>query len=323
MILFILKQSYSYDQPGQISNGLFTSAGFVVDMLLMQGYQARLEVAVDGNSIDRIVTKYKPSLVVLEALWVTPEKMAQLLKLHPKVRWTIRIHSEIPFLANEGISVEWIAAYMKIGVTVGFNSEETARDFELIGPAVYLPNYYPIRKMRRRPQSTPGILNVGCFGAIRPLKNQLIQAFAAATFVRGTGKKLRFHMNGSRPEQGGNNNLKSIVALMEATKNELVLHPWLDHEDFLDLIWSMDICLQVSFTESFNITSADAVSMGVPLVGSEAIRWLPAQTQADVNDVNSIVTLMAQAGSSTVMLNHVALENYIADVASTWDEFVG
>ena len=323
MILFILKKSYGYDAPGQITNGLYTSAGFVVDMLLMQGHQARLETAVDGNSIDRLVTQYRPSLVVLEALWVTPEKMKELLKLHPKVRWVVRIHSEIPFLANEGVSVDWIAAYMKIGVLVGFNSDVTTEDFRIIGPSIYLPNYYPVRRMRKRVKPTPGVLNVGCFGAIRPLKNQLIQAFAAATYVRGTGIKLRFHMNGSRPEQGGNNNLKSIVALMEATKNELVLHPWLEHEDFLDLIWSMDICLQVSFTESFNITSADAVSMGVPLVGSEAIRWLPSQTQADVNSVESITTKMAEAGPATVMLNHVALENYIADVAAIWNEFVG
>jgi hypothetical protein len=37
----------------------------------------------------------------------------------------------------------------------------------------------------------------------------------------------------------------------------------------------MDIGLQLSFTESFNIVSADFVNHGVPIVVSDAIKWLP------------------------------------------------
>src|SRR6202043_1892147 len=107
LTLFIVKQFYS--SPGYChSTGLRTSAQFVVDMLLSEGHRAKLVEAVDGNSIDRLVSQNNPTRVVLEAIWVTPDKLAQLIKLHPKVRWTVRIHSEISFLANEGMAFAWI-----------------------------------------------------------------------------------------------------------------------------------------------------------------------------------------------------------------------
>ena len=42
----------------------------------------------------------------------------------------------------------------------------------------------------------------------------------------------------------------------------------MDHESFIELVKSMDMCLQVSFTETFNIVTADAVANSVPVVVS-------------------------------------------------------
>ena len=107
--LFIHKQSGSYATTEAPSSGVRSSVSFVVDMLQHHGINAVLAEAVDGNSIDALVTKYRPRRVVLEALWVTPEKLAELLKLHSGVRqWTVRAHSEVPFLAQEGCAVDWL-----------------------------------------------------------------------------------------------------------------------------------------------------------------------------------------------------------------------
>ena len=165
---------------------------------------------------------------------------------------------------------------------------------------------------------------MGCFGAIRPLKNQLIQAFAAIQYAKKHGKVLFFHMNGTRIEQDGNNNLKNIVALFDSMGEQfnLVLHPWNEHEDFLELIGSMDMCLQVSFTESFNIISADAISMGVPLVGSEAIAWLPERSQADVNQVASIVEAMERADRTNVHMNQWSLTQYLRNTVAIWNQWI-
>jgi len=322
LTLFIVKQCYDYDGHIQISSGLRTSAQFVVDMLLAQGYRAKLVLAVDGNSIDALVAQNKPANVVIEALWVTPTKLAELHKLHPKVRWTVRIHSETPFLAQEGCAVAWLAAYFKQGIQVAFNSKNTMEDFQVIARTIYLPNYYPLRTPRNAgPIGTR--LDVGCFGAIRPLKNQLIQACAAVRFAQLRDKQLIFHMNGTRVEQFGSNNLKNIAALLAAAGQTLELHPWMDHNDFLELLATMDICLQISLTESFNIVSADAVSMGVPLVGSAAIPWLPRRSIAKVDSSESIVTAMRLAGPVTVAANHDALDAYTSEAVTLWTDWIG
>jgi hypothetical protein len=324
MILFIIKKFYEYNGYAQVTNGLKTSAGFVVDMLKREGHKARLVEAIDGNCIDRLVTEFKPRIVILEALWATPEKLKELKHLHPHVRWVVRIHSETAFLGMEGISLEWLAAYLKLGVEVAFNSAQTREDFEAIGKSLYLPNWYPVRSLRykhERNDDCSDIVNIGCFGAIRPLKNQLEQALAAIRYARHKGKKLRFHMNGTRQEQGGNQNLKSIEAAIKATGDELVLHPWLEHEEFLELVQKMDFCLQVSISESFNLVSADAVSLGVPLIGSAAIRWLPVRSQAPTDSAKVIAEYMGHTDQITVVMNHTALADYANKSAKTWNAF--
>ena len=76
--------------------------------------------------------------------------MAELRRLSPKIKWTVRVHSEIPFLSNEGNAVAWIAAYLKQGIEVAFNSNETVLDFEIMGSVSYLSNFYPLRMPRRQ-----------------------------------------------------------------------------------------------------------------------------------------------------------------------------
>ena len=322
LTLFILKRFQDYNGQSQISSGLRTSARFVVEMLLAEGQRAKLVMAIDGNSIDALVAQYQPTRVILEALWATPAKMAELQKLHPKVRWTIRVHSETPFLAQEGMAITWIAQYLKQGIEVAFNSKQTVNDFTVLGRSTYLPNYYPMRKPRAPKPPSHQQLDIGCFGAIRPLKNQLIQAFAAVKFAQMKGKKLHFHLNGTRIEQHGTNNLKNIQALLAAAGQTLVEHPWMEHEEFLELISEMDICLQVSLSESFNLTSADAVSMGVPLIGSNAIAWLPERSQADVASAESICQAMQQADTATVLMNQAALKSYLHSTVAAWMHWI-
>jgi hypothetical protein len=320
LYLFIVKKHYDYDGKQHPSSGVLSSVQFVVDMLNAQGLRALMVTAEDGNSIDALVAQYRPVAVVLEAIWVTPAKMAELMHLHPKVRWTVRAHSEIAFLAQEGCAVEWLAAFNRLGIEVAFNSEQTAQDWAAVpglGRAAWLPNYYLLRQARK-PLEHAAALHVGCFGAIRPFKNQLIQAMAAAAFAAQHRRPLVFHMNGDRVEQFGQSNLKNIQAALKAAGATLVLHPWQGHAEFLELIAQMEVCMQVSLTESFNIVSADAVSMGVPLVGSSAITWLPRFSQAPTGDVHGIVEAMDRAGRISVFINHEALEDYLCEARKVW-----
>lgn len=309
----------------------------VVEMLNAQGIEAKLEIAVDNNSIDRMVREYRPTHVIIEAFWVVPEKFEILHKLHPHVQWIIRNHSEMPFLATEGSATGWMLEYIKHShVSVSSNSPDSFWDFRRMVAAAYgdevaerkvkyLPNFY-LRQDEFFNPTTCGneTLKVGCFCAIRPLKNQFIQAIAAVDFASRNAMKLEFHMNSARIEGHGSPVLKSIRSLFEHLDPErfqLIEHNWLDHTDFLKLVATMDIGLQVSFTETFNIVTADFVCCGKPIVISPEIFWMPRNGMADptsVEDIQRVMQDLLYGGEFDPEDNLRALSEYNYESIKYW-----
>lgn len=154
-ILFLLKQRSTVWNPGdqyasELSSGLLNSVRFVTRMIDKNFgcCQPHLEQVPDANAIDRAVTKIKPQLAIIEALWVTPEKLSELCQIHPDVKWIVRLHSEVPFLANEGIAMDWLNRYVQISsrVMIAANSSRAARELNqlLRCNVLYLPNCYEI-----------------------------------------------------------------------------------------------------------------------------------------------------------------------------------
>ncbi len=301
-VLFILKKRQSsHPNYSSVSSGLLNSAKFVSDMLNKNGIESNLVEVNDNNCIDREVTKYKPTHVIIEALWVVPSKFEVLTKLHPNVKWIIRLHSDISFLANEGIAIDWIYQYTKYpNVIISANDYDTNENFsDLTNRAfLYLPNYYPVgffNKNKPKPFFKKE-LNIGCFGAVRPLKNQLIQAVAAIDYADTYGKKLKFHINVKRIEGKGEPVLKNIRELFKNNpRHELIEYSWLTHDEFIDVVQSMDLGMQVSFTETFNIVTADFVNNNIPVVVSKEIPWVSRLFHANPSKVDSIVRRMRLA----------------------------
>ena len=295
-LLFVLKKGSGYGPYSYCrASGLFNSALFVVNMLNAAGVDTALVSVTDNNDIDREVARNKPDVVLIEALWVVPEKFDILKKLHPSVRWIVRLHSDIPFLSGEGVACDWIFGYLRRGVNVAFNSPKAVTDFRRIARGhhrhiLYLPNFYSVTG--KHSGHAGDDLNVGCFGALRPMKNQLIQAIAAIRYATENHKKLQFHINVSRCEEGGDNVLKNLRSLFSNTEHSLVEHPWLDHRDFLSLLSTMDLEMSVSFSETFCITAADAVNVNTPLVCSSEIPWATAASIAPATDAAAIVQKM-------------------------------
>lgn len=321
-ILFLLrKNSDYYSFPSQTENGtkagLFNSATMTKDQLVKHlGITADLKILEDANTIDREVTLFKPEFCILEALWVTPEKLAEVAALHPKITFVIRIHSEVPFLANEAIAIDWIKRYFTIpNAVVAFNSKNAYNDFLLVFNTIpaYLPNIYEdilinYPSVQERIKYVAGNakftkannsnfpkkeIHVGCFGALRPMKNQLFQAFTAVEMGNLLRKKIFFHINASRTEHGGQPVLTNLRALFEKSPHELVEHSWLNREDFLNLVTQMDVGMQISFNESFNIVTADFVAKEVPVIVSDTIDWMPRVTKASPTDsIDALGTLL-------------------------------
>lgn len=204
-ILIITKSrnSYGVETPNTLSTGLFNSSQHIVMTLENEpGITIQLVSVVDNNSIDREVTLFRPDVVIIEALWVVPEKFAVLKALHPTVKWIVRLHSEISFIAFEGVALDWITKYLRDQrIYVALNSKNMYQDFNHLfqdcqDQLLYIPNCYHLE------HGYPGIkshfttrVHIGCFGAVRGLKNHLAQAVAAIQFADENNCSLSFHIN--------------------------------------------------------------------------------------------------------------------------------
>lgn len=327
-LLFVSKQKHIYSNVTNtpISSGLYNSAQFVVNMLNHNKIEAKLVNVVDNNAIDKEVSLFKPTHVIIEALWVVPEKFEVLQKLHPKVKWIIRLHSEIPFIANEGIAIEWIYKYLNYkNVIIASNSENMTKQLNILlgRDIMYLPNYYPVYDSHNRP-CIKDYIDIGCFGAIRPLKNQLIQAIAAIELGNDLNRSIHFNINANRIEGKGEPILKNIENLfINNPKHKLIKHEWMDHHNFINVVKEMDLGMQLSYSETFNIVAADFVNNNIPVVVSPEIFWVSNWFKADPNSVDEIKNKMKFAlryGNTFLFknLNKNKLKEYNCVSKNTW-----
>jgi len=103
--------------------------------------------------------------------------------------------------------------------------------------------------------------------------------------------------------------------------HELVGHEWMPRNEFLGLCRMMDIGMQVSFSETFNIVAADLINQGVPVVVSKEVPWASGLFCADPTDSNDIfrklrLTTMIP-GFNTWMHRHL-LNNYTDETRKHW-----
>jgi hypothetical protein len=344
-VLFILKRKEDYhavvDSHIGLSTGLYNSANFMNEMLQKSGVESKLVVVIDNNCIDREVTQFKPTHVIIEALWVVPTKFSVLCKLHPNVKWVIRLHSEVPFLANEGIAFDWIADYARFkNIVIAANAPRALKEVrmyvkraldltktEVEDKIIYLPNFYPQKYKRKKLDKRKDTIDIGCFGAVRPLKNHMLQAIAAVKFADKIGKKLNFHINAGRIEMKGEpvlHNLKGFFTQLYPTGHRLVSHHWKHRDEFLEVCASMDMGMQCSFSETFNIVGADLISQGVPLVGSTEIPWIDSTWCANPVEVDEIYDALLQSYNIyklNVFFNQWYLKRYTSKTRRIWKKY--
>jgi glycosyltransferase involved in cell wall biosynthesis len=339
-LLFLVKQKQGdslWTDPTLKKPGLSNSIESLVHVLVENGIDASVEIVVDRNGINRVICQTKPTVVIVEAYWVTPGKMQLLKYLHPDIHWIVRNHSEVPFLAQEGNAGAWNCEYLKMGVEVSSVSDRTVDDLKPIIDNLgiesrlltHLPNVYH-NYTTNTPKAKPlpdDEIHIGCFGAIRTLKNQFEQSMAAIGYANKVGKKLFFHINSSRVEGNSSQPLRNMQGVFERLSGcELIQHPWMMKDEFYELMRSrIDLVLQCSLTESFNIVAADAVYCGVPVVTSPEIRWLSARYHCNPNCTSSIIAGITHVfNKSASQLNNLIehqlsnLTDYNTRALSVW-----
>jgi hypothetical protein len=333
--------SYNAGMPWANNSGLFNSCAFVVDMLNASGVPSRLIQINGGKEIEKHIKACNPTDIVIEALFVPPIELGKLINKYPNIHWFIRLHSEIPFLVQEGRAMQWIHDYLTFtSVSMAANTLRARNDIQVVVKGyfphwdqqtlnhrvLFLPNYYPTPAPLGRIPPPFGVLNVGCLGAIRTLKNQALQAIAAIALAATLSKRLRFHVNSTRIEGTTGSILTNLRALFRNTVNaELVEHGWLTRSDFLDLCRRMDIGMQVSFSETFNIVSADFATNNVPLLVSPEVTWTDPRIQATATSAGDMVKKgqIALRAVSIIEKNRAGLLQYNNRSRRMWLDVFG
>jgi hypothetical protein len=301
-ILFLLKERFYSKNTN--SYGLINSSRHVADYLERIGHECKIVQVVDGNSIDAEVFKFKPDSVIIEALWVSGAKLKELIEIprYKDISWVIRIHSDIGFLSAETLALKYVNDYIELEKPNLFVSTNTPKFNKYLSEAMsydflYLPNI-----IKLSPLDMPDDIHehkkhidIGCFGSLRILKNQCYQAMCAMTMADRLGKQLKFHITVDVGMNEANSRWPVLTNLEEMFSNsshELVKHEWKSNHDFQHLISKMDMGLQLSYTESFNIVAADFVNNGVPIVVSDAIYWMPFILKASTTDYDKTINKM-------------------------------
>ena len=275
--------------------------------------------------------------VVVSAPWIQTALHSEMCERYPDTQFAINCHSNVGFLQADPRGIHLLRE--------GLELEQGTHNFHVAGnsrrlcawlveayghPAAYLPNLYYLDHTTQphRPgwNHNGGTLRIGVFGATRPLKNFITAIGAAIQISRELKAETEIWVSTNRDDGHGGNTVleagKQLVANLPHCK--LVPAPWGPWPQFRKLVGSMHLLLQPSYTESFNMVTADGVAEGVPSVVSSAITWAPHYWKADVDDVADV------AAKGIHILHHhragfdglAALEHHNADGLRAWMEYL-
>jgi hypothetical protein len=167
----------------------------------------------------------------------------------------------------------------------------------------YLPNMYWLHHKHGEPKplwrNIGGTLRIGIFGASRVQKNLLSGVMASIEIASNMGAHTEVYISSGRddggvqgPSQKIRQGAKNLVAGLPNIK--VIENPWATWPVFIKKVASMNLLMQPSYSESFNIVTADGCAEGVPSVVSSAITWAPENWVADVDDAADIARVGTQ-----------------------------
>ncbi len=256
--------------------------------------------------------------VIVSAPWIAGSELQSLSNEFPETHFTVTCHSNVGFLQADRNGVRLLREIMEIELgTFNVHLAANSRRFcEWINgafgaPCAYLPNLYCLdRNPVRHPQPfTGGTLRIGIFGATRPLKNLMSAAGAALEISRGLRASLELWLSAGRVEGGGDSVMAAVSEMLQGLPDvKLVHNGWQSWPKFRRHVGHMHLLLQPSYTESFNMVTADGVAEGVPSVVSHAIDWVPEDWKAHVDNVVDI----ARIGRRLLYDPHAALDGFRA-----------
>jgi hypothetical protein len=273
-------------------------AGFTTAKYLeQQGINVCVYPVRDNIDIVYAIDKYNENHserlthVVISAPWLSVYDLKNLILNFSDIHFVILSHSNVGFLQADPYGVELFRKYAQLSkeyknLQVGGNSIRFVEWFATAykEKAVLLPNLYPVQRVKGKIWDGVSALKIGAFGAIRPEKNFMTAAAAALVIHSILNVPMELHMS-TGGEGCQSTTLPAISQMMNGISDVfLVKHDWDNWDKFIKLIEKMDLLIQVSYTESFNMITADGISVGVPSVVSPVIFWAPDLWKADADN---------------------------------------
>jgi hypothetical protein len=248
--------------------------------------------------VERIKTApVRPTHIVIGAPWLPTLDLQVLVHSNPDIHFAVCCHSNVGFLQADPLAITNFRQMLSLeqgalNMSAAGNSQRFCDWIvEAYGrPCTWLPNLYFLESaspVYRRPWAGCS-LNIGSFGAVRPLKNTLNAVAAALQLHNDMHIPVKFHFSVARVEIGSTV-VRAIDAMVKGVPDfHLIKDDWYQWPDFRQIIRRMDILMQVSYSESFNMVTADGAAESIPSVVSDAIDWAPSDWKAEVDDTLSI-----------------------------------
>jgi len=247
---------------------------------------------------DRIKTSHtRPTHIVIGAPWLPTLDLQVLVHNNPDIKFAVTCHSNVGFLQADPQAITNFRQMLDLeqGSLNMFAAGNSLRFCNWIvvaygRPCTWLPNLYFLETnvpVYRRPWAGCS-LNIGSFGAVRPLKNTLNAVASALQLHNDMHIPVKFHISVGRIE-GGSTVVRALDAMVKGVPDfHLIKDEWYQWPQFRHIIRRMDLLMQPSYSESFNMVTADGAAECVPSVVSDAIDWAPDDWKAEVDDTLSI-----------------------------------
>lgn len=278
--------------------GLGVAAMNTSKVLRQSGFATDVWPIVDAQDLRNRLNVSPAEQVIISAPWIPSDQLQRLANDFSETQFAVNCHSNVGFLQADRNGVKLVREAMELELgTHNIHLAGNCRRFcdwvtsAFGAPCAYLPNLYYIdsNTSARHTTYSGGPLRIGAFGATRPLKNLMSAAGAAVETARNLRVPLEFWISGGRAEGGGDTVLGAMKELLDGMPAvTLKLNGWQSWPKFRKLVGHMHVLLQPSYTESFNMVTADGVAEGVASVVSRAIDWAPADWRADADDVCDI-----------------------------------
>jgi len=298
----------------------------------VQNVLDRLEAA-QGSAAARGL--HPVSHVVISAPWISTLEMQSMLTRYPDVDFAVVSHSNVGFLMADPNGIKLLRE--DVDLAIGYHNFKIAGNCRKFCNAwdgaygssmVFLPNLYDLSTIRevglRVPWQRGQILKIGVFGATRPLKNMPTSIAAAIMVGRSMRVDTEIWVSSGRDEGGGTvkGAVTQLIAGLDHVK--LVETGWRSWPQFRQVVSEMSVLLQPSYTESYNMVTADGIAEGVSSVVSDAIDWVPLDWIANADVVSDIARVARRLLHDDQAVNdgQAALRRYVKHGLHSWEKYL-